>query len=125
MHWGKRIILVDDNIVNLRMGKILLEKEYSVVTAPSALHLFRLLENKSNVPDLILLDIDMPGMDGFDTIRQLKTNPLTENIPVIYLSAHSEIKDVHHGFSLGAVDYIRKPYEPRLLLERIEKALFG
>ena len=120
----KRIILVDDNMVNLRMGKILLEKDYSVITAPSAQKLFHLLELKSNIPDLILLDIDMPGMNGFETIKQLKSNPTTEKIPVIYLSAHSEIHEVHKGFSLGAIDYIRKPYEPQLLLDRIEKVLF-
>lgn len=74
-------------------------------------------------PDLILLDLMMPGLDGYEVCRQLKASPLTRRIPVIFLSARSEIVDRVQGLSLGAVDYISKPFDARELRARIEVAL--
>ncbi|MDR2501056.1 MAG: response regulator [Treponema sp.] len=112
------IILVDDNPANLRSGKNVLSERYIVATAPSAEKLFNLLEH--NQPALILLDIDMPGMDGYEVIRILKTKPETQHIPVIFLTGKTESGDEIEGLSLGAIDYITKPFLPALLLKRIE-----
>jgi class 3 adenylate cyclase len=115
------IILVDDNPSNLRIGKNVLAEKYIVATAPSAEKLFALLQN--NAPSLILLDIDMPEMSGYEAIKILKAKPKTENIPVIFLTAKTESDDELQGLSLGAVDYITKPFQPPLLLKRIEMHL--
>ncbi|MCL2069647.1 MAG: response regulator [Treponema sp.] len=116
----KLIILVDDNPVNLKIGKTLLIEKYAVATAPSAEKLFVLLEN--NNPSLILLDIDMPVMDGFKTIELLKSKPETKDIPVIFLTGMADkSSDEEKGRALGALDYITKPFEPDALIESIEK----
>jgi class 3 adenylate cyclase/ActR/RegA family two-component response regulator len=112
------VILVDDNPANLRAGKNVLAEHYSVATAPSAEKMFTLLENNS--PALILLDIDMPEMNGYEAIRILKEKDETRDIPVIFLTAKTESDDELEGLSLGAIDYITKPFQPPLLLKRIE-----
>jgi len=114
----KLIILVDDNLVNLKNGINILEERYAVATAPSAKKLFALLENCS--PDLILLDVEMPEMSGYEAIIILKDKPETRNIPVIFLTGKTESDDELEGLSLGAIDYIAKPFNPILLLKRIE-----
>jgi adenylate cyclase len=114
----KLVILVDDNPANLRIGKNVLAERYSVATAPSAEKMFGLLEN--NNPAIILLDIDMPLMNGYEAIKILKSKPETKNIPVIFLTAKTESDDEFTGLSLGAIDYIIKPFKPPLLLKRIE-----
>ncbi|MCL2609202.1 MAG: response regulator [Treponema sp.] len=112
------MILVDDNPTNLKIGKNLLSDRYRVATAPSAEKMFAILEG--NVPELILLDIDMPESNGYDTIRKLKGRPETAGIPVIFLTAKAGSDDELLGLSLGAVDYITKPFQPTLLMKRIE-----
>ena len=115
------IFLVDDNVIYLNTGKAALQHEYTVVTIPSGDKLLLLL-NKTK-PDLILLDVEMPGMSGYDTIREIKANPETAEIPVIFLTGKSETENELLGLSLGAVDYITKPFSPPLLLKRIEMHL--
>jgi len=112
------IILVDDNPTNLRTGINVLSEKYSVATAPSAEKLFGLLENSA--PDLILLDIDMPEINGYEAIKILKAKEETKDIPVIFLTGKTESGDELKGLSLGAIDYITKPFQPPLLLKRIE-----
>jgi len=112
------IIMVDDNPANLRIGKNILSQRYAAATAPSADKLFSLLEN--NIPDLILLDVDMPGIDGYQAIKMLKAKTETADIPVIFLTARAESDAELAALSLGAVDYIAKPIQPALLLKRIE-----
>jgi len=114
----KLIILVDDNPANLKIGKNVLAENYSVATAPSAEKLFSILED--NTPSLILLDIDMPEMNGYEAIKVLKAKNETRNIPVIFLTGKSDSDDELEGLSLGAIDYITKPFSPPLLLKRIE-----
>jgi putative two-component system response regulator len=114
----KLVILVDDNPANLRIGKNVLAEKYAVATAPSAEKMFGLLEN--NNPVIILLDIDMPEMNGYEAIKKLKSKPETRDIPVIFLTAKTESGDELEGLSLGAIDYITKPFQPPLLLKRIE-----
>ena len=112
------IFLVDDNIVNLNTGKSALQEKYTVVTMPSGNILLTML--KTLRPDLILLDVEMPGISGYDTLKELKANPLTAEIPVIFLTGKVEPENEYFGLSLGAVDYITKPFSPPLLLKRIE-----
>jgi len=115
----KLVIIVDDNPANLRIGKNVLSEKYAVATTPSAAKLFSLLEN--NHPALILLDIVMPEMDGFETIKILKSKPETKDIPVIFLTGMSDPQDEEKGRSLGAADYITKPFDPASLIACVEK----
>jgi putative two-component system response regulator len=110
------IILVDDNISNLKAGKSALSK-YDVITVPSAAKLFDVLERCT--PQLILLDINMPDMDGYETIRILKGDAKTAEIPVIFLTGQIDIANELEGLLLGAVDYITKPFLPELLNKRV------
>jgi putative two-component system response regulator len=112
------IMIVDDNITNLKIGKSVLSDKYDVFTAPSARKMFELLEH--NRPALILLDINMPEMNGYEAIRILKESPAFLNIPVIFVTSNSDPASELEGLSLGAVDYITKPFSPPLLRKRIE-----
>ncbi|MDR2489802.1 MAG: response regulator [Spirochaetaceae bacterium] len=112
------VFLVDDNIANLQAGKNVIGEKYDVMTMPSAEKMFKLLEQHE--PSLILLDIDMPGMSGYDAIKTLKHSEKTRGIPVIFLTAMAQADNELSGLSLGAVDYITKPWHPALLLKHIE-----
>jgi putative two-component system response regulator len=112
------VVIVDDNIANLKIAKSTLTELYDVFTIPSAAKLFDFLER--NRPALILLDIDMPETDGYEAIRRLKGDAATEDIPVIFLTAKSDPESELEGLSLGAIDYISKPFVPPLLRKRIE-----
>ncbi len=126
MRWGwiflvanrRKIMLVDDNITNLNIGKTALNDLYDVFTLPSGQKLLMLLEKLT--PDLILLDIEMPEMNGYEVIKIIKSNPQTAAIPVVFLTAKSDIGSELEGLSLGAIDYISKPFSPPLLRKRIE-----
>ena len=102
------ILAVDDNRVNLDILVNVLGELYDLSVATRGATALQLVMD--NPPDLILLDIMMPGMDGFQVIKKLKENKETENIPVIFLSALSDVADKSKGFQLGAVDYITKPF---------------
>ena len=117
----KTIFIVDDNDANLLLGKNVLDGTYETYALPSALRMFKLLEKI--IPDLILLDVDMPEMNGYEAIQILKFKPETENIPVIFLTGKTGSDDEIKGLSLGAVDYVTKPFQATLLLKRIEMHL--
>ncbi|MDR3353971.1 MAG: response regulator [Synergistaceae bacterium] len=112
------IMIVDDSIANLKVAKNALSEFYDVFTVPSAAKMFDLL--KRNKPELILLDIDMPEMNGHEAIKVLKDDPDTRDIPVIFLTGMSSPEDELEGLSLGAIDYISKPFMPQLLRKRVE-----
>ena len=112
-----KIILVEDNLASMIMGRNLLKKNYEVYPAPSAEKLFGILENI--LPDLILLDINMPGMNGYEAIKLLKADPRFVDIPVIFLTVKTDETSELEGFNLGAVDYVSKPFSGPLLLKRI------
>jgi len=119
----KTIFIVDDNDVNLMVVKSALDSEYKIFALTSAMEMFRLLDKVT--PDLILLDIEMPEIDGFQAISILKVKPTTWHIPVIFLSSRTGAEDKSIGLSLGAVDYVTRPYESSNLIERIEKQIHG
>ncbi len=114
----KTVFLVDDNVTNLTLGKNALADRYNVFTLNSGARLLKMLENK--VPDIILLDVEMPEMDGYEVIKVLKSKKETAGIPVIFLTAKTDGTSELRGLSLGAIDYIMKPFTPMLLLKRIE-----
>lgn len=114
----KTIFMVDDNLTNLAVGKSALLEKFKVFTMPSGKKLFEMLDKTT--PDMILLDIEMPDMDGYEIIKLLKSKPETAHIPVIFLTARSDSGSELEGLSLGAIDYISKPFSPPLLLKRIE-----
>jgi len=116
-----KIILVDDNMTNLTMGRNMLKQFYEVYPAPSAARLFEIIENIT--PDLVLLDIEMPEMNGYEAIQRLKSDSRFAYIPVIFLTAKSDESSELKGFDLGAVDYIAKPFSGPLLLKRIANQL--
>jgi CheY-like chemotaxis protein len=113
-----KIVLVDDNPSNLRTGKNVLSEQYEVYTAHSAAKMFDILADIK--PAMILLDIDMPEMNGYEAIRILKSKDETKAIPVIFLTAKTDTENELEGLDLGAIDYITKPFMPPLLLKRIE-----
>ena len=116
-----KIILVDDNMANLTMGRNMLKTFYEVYPAPSAAKLFEILENV--LPDLILLDIVMPEMNGYEAIKKMKADPRFANIPVIFLTSRNDESSELEGFNLGAADYVSKPFSAPLLLKRITNQL--
>jgi putative two-component system response regulator len=118
----KTIFLVDDNGTNLTAGKDILKNQYKVYPILSARIMFDLLEDI--IPDMILLDIEMPEMDGYEAIKKLKVNPRSWDIPVIFLTSKTDMGSELEGLSLGAIDYVIKPFSAPLLLKRIENHLF-
>jgi len=112
---------VDDNDVNLSTAAKTLSKQYRVFTLPSASDMFELLNNI--VPDLILLDILMPEMDGFEAMRLLKNDVRYSDIPVLFLTSRNDAATEAHGFEIGALDFISKPFSEPVLLNRIKTHL--
>lgn len=116
----KRIVLVvDDTPDNLSIMSGLLKDQYKVKVANSGERALK-IANAEPAPHLILLDIMMPEMDGFEVIRRLKADAKTQTIPVIFLSAKALPEDKQKGFDLGAVDYITKPIDPEMILDRVK-----
>ena len=116
------ILVVDDTPENLALMSSLLKDEYRVKIANGGEKALRIAQGDPP-PDLILLDIMMPGMDGYQVLEQLKRDPVTSDIPVIFLTAKSEIDDERKGLELGAVDYITKPISPPIVLARVKTQL--
>lgn len=116
------ILVVDDTPQNLTLMSELLCSRYVVKVATNGSKALRIARSTSP-PDLILLDIMMPELDGYEVCRQLKEEASTREIPVIFLTAKSEVEDEQRGFDLGAVDYIAKPISPPTLLARVKTHL--
>ena len=116
------ILIVDDAPANLELlRKLMSEQGYQVYVALSGERALAIAQRAQ--PDLILLDVVMPDMDGFETCQQLKQNPLTQRIPVIFMSARSDTDDVVAGFDIGAVDYIAKPLRMAEVCARVRAQL--
>ena len=118
---SKKIIIVDDSESHLSIVRNLLKPHYEVFPAPTAIKLFTVLGNL--IPDLVLLDIGMPGMNGFDTIKAMKENERYKDIPVIFLTAKDDDDSAVEGLNLGAVDYVTKPISGPVLIQRINNVL--
>ena len=117
-----KILVVDDTPANLEViTDTLSSAGYTTAIAISGERALKRLENY--LPDLILLDVQMPGIDGFETCRQIKAHPQTTSIPVMFITALSDTESIVKGFSLGAVDYISKPFQEPELLARVKTHL--
>ena len=115
------LFVVDDDMTNLTVCRNTLSGAYDVFSFSSGALLLKRLERQ--VPDLILLDIDMPEMSGFEVIGLIRRIPAAQGVPVIFLTSKADDDSELEGLSLGASDYLFKPFSPRLLLKRIEMHL--
>lgn len=115
------LLLVDDEPTNLRVLRTVLQEQYRLLFAKSGEEALQLLQKEQ--PDLILLDVMMPGLTGFDVCARLKANPATSAIPVIFVTALKDEMDETKGFELGAVDYITKPISPAVVRARVKTHL--
>ncbi len=118
----KTILVVDDTPDNLSLMSGLLKDDYKVKVANNGEKALKIAAAEPQ-PDLILLDIMMPGMDGYEVCQFLKKNPATVNIPVIFLTAKAEVEDERKGLEYGAVDYLTKPVSPPIVMARVKNHL--
>ncbi|GLS82437.1 response regulator [Paraferrimonas haliotis] len=116
------ILIVDDAPDNIHILMNLLKTQYKVKAATSGDKALAILANGNN-PDLILLDVIMPEMDGYEVCKQIKSNPKTADIPIIFVTANNQVEDEEQGFKLGAVDYLTKPISPSIVKARIRTHL--
>lgn len=118
----KSILIIDDSSVNnLLLENILLDEGYEVLVTFNATEAFNEINNKK--PDLILLDIMMPGMSGYTVLKKLKTSEKTSDVPIIMVSAKSDEVDIDKSLNLGASDYIVKPINIKTIISKINKHL--
>ena len=116
------ILIVDDTPTNIQLLNSMLREQYKVKAATNGEKALKIARTEPQ-PDIILLDIMMPEMDGYEVCRRLKSSPLTAKIPVIFITAKTAVEDEQQGFSLGAVDYITKPFNPDIIKTRVRKQL--
>ncbi|MEO5355146.1 MAG: response regulator, partial [Magnetococcus sp. XQGC-1] len=112
----RKILIVDDESANLKLLREILRQEYALVFARSGNEMLQYVGEK---PDLILLDVMMPGMDGYEACARLKMDAATQDIPVIFVTARGEVEDEVRGFSVGAVDYLTKPVQAAIVRARV------
>lgn len=115
------VLIVDDEPSNIRVLSSLLSDEYKVLTAKSGVKALEVAYQEN--PDLILLDVLMPELNGFDVIKKLKSNDVTKTTPVIFITALNSQEDEEQGLKLGAVDYIHKPFHQGIVLARVKNQL--
>ena len=116
-----KILIIDDVMVNIQILTDILEDHYKVISTTSGKEGIELAISDS--PDLILLDIMMPGLNGYEVCKRLKKDSRTTNIPIIFITAMNEIEDERKGLELGAIDYITKPINPATVEIRIKNHL--
>lgn len=114
-----RILIVDDERQNIKILTEFLRDDYKIMAAKDGETAIKALE-KSTLPDLILLDIIMPGLNGYEVIKRLKSDERTRGIPVIFITALDATDDESMGFEMGAVDYITKPFKPVIVKARVK-----
>jgi diguanylate cyclase (GGDEF)-like protein len=117
----QRILLVDDSRLNNQIMKDILSNDYDMLVSVSGEEALAIAASESI--DLILLDVEMPGMDGYEVCRRLKKNPYTKNIPVIFVSAANDVQHETEGLEMGAIDYIIKPSNPAIIKARVKNHL--
>lgn len=115
----QKLLIVDDNRQNIEMLMALFKEDYKITAAINAERALKVARSDSP-PDLVLMDILMPEMDGYELCSVLKNDAATKNIPVIFVTAVSEVMDENRGFDVGAVDYITKPFHPPMVKARVK-----
>ena len=116
-----KILVVDDIPSNVHVLSRILKDDYDIYFATDGEKALDLVQ--ARMPDLVLLDIMMPGMDGFEVCRRIKSDPATHDIPVIFISAKSEVEDETRGLEVGAIDFITKPISPPIVKARVRNHL--
>ena len=117
---AKRILICDDDPVILRLLEVNLELEgYEVLSARNGEEALEIASAEK--PDLVILDIMMPKLDGYQTAERLKSQDDTKEIPVVFVSAKAQLSDIEKGKSYGVADYLTKPFDPSDLLEIVER----
>jgi diguanylate cyclase (GGDEF)-like protein len=116
------ILIVDDSKVSLKTLAAIFQDEWRIKIALDGHEALRIADSEDQ-PDLILLDISMPGMDGYETCRRLKASPTTKDIPVIFITGREETEDEEQGLTLGAIDYVVKPVHPAIIRIRVKNHL--
>src|SRR4030066_822732 len=120
---GEKILIVDDDLDTLRLVGLMLQHQgYRIVGASSGIQAIAL--SQGDKPDMVLLDIMMPDMDGYEVARKLRSDPATSSIPIIMFTAKTQVDDKVEGFEAGADDYLTKPTQPRELFAR-DKAVIA
>jgi DNA-binding response OmpR family regulator len=118
----KRILVVDDEPQNITIMREILKSDYTVIAATDGARALSLAQSASP-PDLIMLDILMPGLDGYEILRRLKANARTAGLPVVLVTAKGEVDDKMTGYELGSSDYITKPFESSFVLSVVRRLL--
>jgi len=113
-----RILIVDDTPLNIRILAESLSADYQIKVAPNGNAALNIIESQEQ-PDLILLDVMMPDMDGYEVCRRLKQNPDTKAIPIVFITAKTDVLDEELGLKLGAIDYITKPFHLSIVKARV------
>lgn len=117
----RHIVIVDDEPVNLEIAENVFSTQYKLTKLISGEQLIRFLMRVK--PDMILLDVMMPGMDGYETLKQIKEQKETQNIPVIFLTSKEGVDSEREGFRLGAKDFIKKPFDNEIMLARVQSQM--
>lgn len=115
----RTILIVDDVQFNIKILANALKDEYRIKIATDGNKAIELASDREDAPDLILLDVIMPGMDGYEVCRFLKNQTTTKNIPIIFVTARDEVADEEYGLNLGAVDYVTKPFHKAIIRARV------
>ncbi len=116
-----RILVVDDQPVNIRMLHMVLSRDYQVLMATSGAQAVSVCT--AQAPDLVLMDVMMQGMDGYEACRQIKALPATSRIPVVFVTAHEDEQERARGLAAGAHDFISKPVDPQQVLALLRRIL--
>ena len=117
-----RVLIVDDSRGDIRIVNENLKDDYTVIAATSGQTAIE-VSSKDPKPDVILMDVEMPGMNGYETCKQLKENPATSEIDVIFVSAHDTVEEILAGYESGGTDYLTKPIEPQQLKSKLKIAV--
>jgi len=121
MNKKHRILIIEDSPLTVKILKSMLRNDYEVLSAFSGAEGYEIAALKN--PDIIILDVIMPGMDGYEVCKLLKSNSITKNIPVIFISALGEMEDERKGLEIGAIDYITKPFSEPIVKIRVKNHL--
>ncbi len=116
------VLIVDDQPINIQALGNIIKETYAIQAATNGVKALEIASGK-NPPDVILLDIIMPEMDGYEICRRLKADKQTRDIPVIFVTVKDSAEDVEYGFSLGAVDYISRPFLPTVIQVRVKNQM--
>ena len=121
----QRIVAVDDSTIVLKMLERMLSDKYEVYPFTDGMKALVFMENKAKMPDLIILDIEMPEIDGYMVLELIRMAEHLKDVPVIFLTSNKEKEDIIKAFTNGIKDYVVKPVNERILLDKIQSLLKG